>query len=198
MSDIDRSLRDTLGRVTGGVFSGLTHEFPIAARAEADLARACRVAGGPAPLPIPGRQGGSLPLVRAWSFRGRWRARWWESSLWVHPQVRNYKAAWLRAAELGLVPFVDAEPILRREGWTQHGDFDLDHVFPKSWALAASPPFEWVRLYPVDRVVNRLTGSRWEGPALRQYRTERRRWPRIVYANELQIAKMMGHPTWHE
>ena len=47
-------------------------------------------------------------------------------------------------------------------------------------------------------MVNHLTGGRWEGPAVRDYRSKKKPWPDIVYASELQIAKMVGHPTWGE
>jgi hypothetical protein len=53
---------------------------------------------------------------------------------------------------------------------------------------------EWVRLFPVWAEVNRSAGGR-EKWLLDGYRSKPERLGKVVYAKELQILKLLGHPV---
>jgi hypothetical protein len=104
--------------------------------------------------------------------------------VWASPKLRNYRSVWAAAAKAG---FVDPA--------TEWGDnVDIDHVFPKSWATSPGNGLKYVRLFPVWAEINRSAGAGREKSALGSgLRAKRKRG--IVYADELQVLKILGHPV---
>ncbi len=104
--------------------------------------------------------------------------------VWVSPNLKNYRSVWDMAAARG---FVDAA--------TEWGDnVDIDHVFPKSWANLPGSKLKYVRLFPVWAEINRSAGAGREKGALAARLTAKRK-KGIVYAEELQVLKILGHPV---
>lgn len=103
--------------------------------------------------------------------------------VFASPTVASYGGIWAKAAAMG---FVDAAH-----------DFgprvDIDHVFPKSWALRGDRQLAYVRLFPVWGEVNRSAGAGPEKAALKTGISVRTK-DGIVFAEELQVLKMLGHP----
>ena len=124
------------------------------------------------------------------SFRGTEVLALWpwdrddEPSVWVDPSFRNYVGAWRAAARSGVVE--DSEAFGRR--------VDIDHVYPKSWAVVDGMQMGWVRLFPVLAEVNRSAGGR-EKRLLDGFRGKPERLGSIVFARELQVLKLLGHPV---
>lgn len=109
--------------------------------------------------------------------------------VWVDPRYQSYRSAWLKAQEQGLV-----EPLESFGEWV-----DVDHLCARSWAIKAG--FSWVRLFPVWAEVNRSAGAGREKSMLRGNAGESlARRGGIVFASDLQIMKIIGHPvdTAHE
>jgi hypothetical protein len=107
-----------------------------------------------------------------------------EPSVWVNPTFANYVGAWNAASREAIVdPRRDYGP-----------GVDIDHVYPKSWAVVPGMQMEWVRIFPVWSEVNRSAGSR-EKWLLQEYRSKPIKLGRIVFATELQILKLLGHPV---
>jgi hypothetical protein len=104
--------------------------------------------------------------------------------VWASPKLGGYRAAW-RAATVG--GFVEAA-----SEWGDH--VDIDHVFPKSWANSPGSKLEYVRLFPVWAEINRSAGGGREKDALKRGVIPTRRQG-IVYAQELQVLKILGHPV---
>ena len=104
--------------------------------------------------------------------------------VWVSPKLKNYRSVWNRAAARG---FVDQA--------SEWGDnVDIDHVFPKSWAKLPGSKLKYVRLFPVWAEINRSAGARREKDALTAGFFAKRK-KGIVYAQELQVLKILGHPV---
>ena len=104
--------------------------------------------------------------------------------VWASPKLTDYRAVWNRAAAGG---FVDAA--------TEWGDnVDIDHVFPKSWANLPGANLKYVRLFPVWAEVNRSAGAGREKDGLKS-RLIAKRKQGIVYGQELQVLKILGHPV---
>jgi len=103
--------------------------------------------------------------------------------VWASPKLTGQRAVWDAAAAAGFV-----EPA------SEWGDnVDIDHVFPKSWANLAGSNLKYVRLFPVWAEVNRGAGGGGrERDALRVGLISTRNQG-IVYANELQVLKILGH-----
>lgn len=105
--------------------------------------------------------------------------------VWVDPRYQRYRAAWLLAQQQHLV-----EPISGIGEWV-----DVDHVVARSWAIKAG--FGWVRLFPVWAEVNRSAGGGRERTALQSGNPRQglARRGGLIFAGELQLMKMMGHPV---
>jgi hypothetical protein len=107
--------------------------------------------------------------------------------VWASPKLKNYRSVWNIAVTHG---FVDAA--------TEWGDnVDIDHVFPKSWANLPSSNLKYVRLFPVWAEINRSADAGREKSALTAGLIAKRR-KGIVYAQELQVLKILGHPVGTE
>lgn len=105
-------------------------------------------------------------------------------SVWASPRLAGYRAVWDAAAAGGFVEPAD-----------EWGDnVDIDHVFPKSWANLPGSNLRYVRLFPVWAEVNRSAGGGREKAALNAGLTARRKQG-IVFAQELQVLKILGHPV---
>jgi hypothetical protein len=106
------------------------------------------------------------------------------SIVWASPRLRDYRAVWDAAAAAGFV-----------EAANQWGDkVDIDHVFPKSWANAPGSKLKYVRLFPVWAEINRSAGAGREKDGLKAGLFPKRKQG-IVYAEELQVLKILGHPV---
>jgi hypothetical protein len=104
--------------------------------------------------------------------------------VWASPKLKSYRAVWDAAADRGLVD----------EASEWGPNVDIDHVFPKSWARTPGNNFRYVRLFPVWAEVNRSAGASREKGALSLGVTPKRKQG-IVYAQELQVLKILGHPV---
>lgn len=108
-------------------------------------------------------------------------------TVWASPKLRGYRAVWRDASAAG---FVDAA-----SEWGPN--VDIDHVFPRSWANLPGSRLEYVRLFPVWAEVNRAAGASREKLGLKGgVKAVRKRG--IVYAQELQVLKILGHPVGTE
>jgi len=104
--------------------------------------------------------------------------------VWASPKLKGYRAVWDAAARAGFV-----------EAASEWGDkVDIDHVFPKSWANSRGIDLKYVRLFPVWAEINRSAGASREKDALKRGFIPKRR-AGIVYAEELQVLKILGHPV---
>jgi len=104
--------------------------------------------------------------------------------VWASPKRRDYRAIWDAASAAG---FVEAA-----SEWGDH--VDIDHVFPRSWANSPGSNLKYVRLFPVWAEINRSAGGGREKDALNVGLFPRRQHG-IVYAEELQVLKILGHPV---
>ncbi len=104
--------------------------------------------------------------------------------VWASPKVRRYRLVWEKAVDLGFVEAAD----------TWGDNVDIDHVFPKSWANRPGSKIEFVRLFPVWAEINRSAGAGLEKKILNNgvFPTVK---SGIVFAEELQILKVLGHPV---
>jgi hypothetical protein len=104
--------------------------------------------------------------------------------VWASPKLKSYRAVWDAASAAGFV-----EPA------GEWGDnVDIDHVFPKSWANLPGSNLKYVRLFPVWGEVNRSAGAGREKGGLKTGVNPIRQHG-IVYAGELQVLKILGHPV---
>ena len=104
--------------------------------------------------------------------------------VWASPKLKDYRSVWDVAAVRG---FVDPA--------TEWGEnVDIDHVFPRSWANLPSSNLKYVRLFPVWAEINRSAGAGREKDALTAGLIATRK-KGIVYAQELQVLKILGHPV---
>jgi hypothetical protein len=103
--------------------------------------------------------------------------------VWASPKLKDYRAVWDAAVRLGFVE--DASEL--------GPNVDIDHVFPKSWANLPGSKLKYVRLFPVWAEVNRSAGGGREKSALRAGIFPKRN-EGFVYAEELQVLKMLNHP----
>jgi len=108
-------------------------------------------------------------------------------TVWASPMLKDYRSVWDAAARAGFV-----NPA------TEWGDnVDIDHVFPKSWATSRGSKLKYVRLFPVWAEINRSAGAGREKGALKTGFIAKRK-KGIVYAEELQVLKILGHPVGTE
>jgi len=105
--------------------------------------------------------------------------------VWASPKLKDYRAVWNEASAGG---FVDAA-----SEWGPN--VDIDHVFPKSWAISPGSNLKYVRLFPVWAEVNRSAGGGREKDALQTGMILNKRKQGIVLADELQVLKILGHPV---
>ena len=70
---------------------------------------------------------------------------------------------------------------------------DIDHVFPKNWANLPGSNVKYVRLFQVWAEINRSAGAGREKGALKAGLIAKHKG--IVYAQELQVLKILGHPS---
>lgn len=104
--------------------------------------------------------------------------------VWASPKLKTYRAVWSKASAAG---FVDASG--------EWGDnVDIDHVFPQSWANLPDSNLKYVRLFPVWAEINRSAGAGREKHGLKVGVTTTRKQG-IVFAQELQVLKVLGHPV---
>jgi hypothetical protein len=101
--------------------------------------------------------------------------------VWASPEMTTYRAVWAQAAAAGFV-----EPA---SNWGPQ--VDIDHVFPRSWAMLPSTNFAYVRLFPVWAEVNRQAGAGREKHGLQVGMIPTRR-SGVIYAQELQVLKILG------
>jgi hypothetical protein len=106
------------------------------------------------------------------------------TSIWVDPAYTAYRSAWNASALIGLVYSLDE--------WKGPKP-DVDHLYPRSWARLPGSEVSWVRLFPVWAEVNRSAGQR-EKRLLSGFRTKPILLGQIVFADELQILKIIGFP----
>ena len=106
-------------------------------------------------------------------------------SIWASPSLSGYRSVWRQAS---LDKWVD--PI---EEWGE--GTDIDHVYPKSWSLVPGMKMAYVRLFPVWAEVNRSAGAGREKTFLHKIRSKPLMIADIVYADELQVLKIIGHPV---
>jgi hypothetical protein len=104
--------------------------------------------------------------------------------VWASPKLKDYRAVWDAASAAG---FVEAA-----SEWGGH--VDIDHVFPKSWANLRGSNLKYVRLFPVWAEINRSAGAGREKGGLKAGVNPIRQ-NGIVYAQELQVLKILGHPV---
>jgi hypothetical protein len=104
--------------------------------------------------------------------------------VWASPKLKSYRAVWASAEAAGFVEDVD----------TWGDNVDIDHVFPKSWANLPGSTLKYVRLFPVWGEINRSAGAGREKDALK-VGTIPTPMQGIVYAEELQVLKILGHPV---
>lgn len=102
--------------------------------------------------------------------------------VWASPKLLNYRAIWNAASDAGFVE--------EAREWGKN--VDIDHVFPKSWANLPGSNLSYVRLFPVWAEVNRSAGAGRERHALKSGLIRKQG---LVYARELQVLKMLGHPV---
>src|SRR5262249_12507304 len=99
-------------------------------------------------------------------------------------KLGGYRAVWDAATAGGFV-----------EAASEWGDnVDIDHVFPKSLANLPGSNLEYVRLFPVWAEINRSAGAGREKHALKFGLLPTRK-EGIVFADELQVLKILGHPV---
>jgi hypothetical protein len=104
--------------------------------------------------------------------------------VWAAPSLRSYRAVWNAAHRVNLVDDLSE--------WGD--DVDVDHVYPKSWAKRHGPEIAYVRLFPAWAEVNRSAGaSREKADTTKPLIIEG-----IVFATELQVLKIIGHPVGTE
>ena len=104
-----------------------------------------------------------------------------ETCVWVVSTYSDYRGAWKKAANGGLV-----------DRLTEWGEgIDVDHLFPRSWAKKTGIETWLLRLHPVFREVNRSAGGGREKicPAMQPPASG------VIYAKGLQVMKMAGHPV---
>lgn len=104
-----------------------------------------------------------------------------ERCVWVVATYSNYRGAWNKAAEDGAVD--------KLADWGR--GFDVDHLFPRSWAEKNGIETWLLRLHPVYREVNRSAGGGREKacPAINPPSSG------VIYAKGLQVMKLLGHPV---
>lgn len=106
-------------------------------------------------------------------------------SVWAAPSLRAYRDVWNAACRAHLV-----------DALSEWGDnVDVDHLFPRSWVKIAPAPITYVRLFPVWAEVNRSAGAGREKSALTASALDVITDRGIVYATELQVLKLLGHPV---
>jgi hypothetical protein len=105
--------------------------------------------------------------------------------VWASPNLRGYRAVWSAAHDLKAVDEIDT--------WGK--GVDVDHVYPKSWATVAGMEMAYVRLFPAWGEVNRSAGAGREKSQLHELQLKPKRVGEIIYATELQVLKILGHPV---
>jgi hypothetical protein len=108
-----------------------------------------------------------------------------EVTVWASPHLRGYRSVWRAAARMNAV-----DPLA---AWGN--GIDVDHLYPKSWAKVAGMEMAYVRLFPVWQEVNRSAGAGREKAFLAEIKAKPIRSADLVYADELQVLKIIGHPV---
>jgi hypothetical protein len=105
--------------------------------------------------------------------------------VWAAPSLRSYRAVWNAAHRANLVDDLSV--------WGDN--VDVDHVYPKSWAKLPGMEMAYLRLFPVWAEVNRSAGAGREKAAVNDGSVNVVPIEGIVYATELQVLKIIGHPV---
>ncbi len=105
-------------------------------------------------------------------------------SVWCRMEYRNYRSAWTKAAAGGLV-----DPLSE---WGS--DVDLDHLIARRIARLNGFTGWFIRLHPVSQEINRSAGAGREKHGV-ETRMPWRQQDGIIFAGELEILKVIGHPV---
>lgn len=105
-------------------------------------------------------------------------------SVWCRLEYRSYRSAWTKAAACGLV-----DPL---SDWGS--DIDLDHLIARRIARLNGFANWFIRLHPVYQEVNRSAGAGREKHGI-ETRMPWRQEDGIIFAGELEILKVLGHPV---
>lgn len=105
-------------------------------------------------------------------------------SIWCRLEYRNYRTAWTKAAASGLV-----DPLSE---WGS--DIDLDHLIARRIARLNGFTKWFIRLHHVYQEINRSAGAGREKHGI-ETRMSWRRQDGIIFAGELEILKVIGHPV---
>jgi len=104
--------------------------------------------------------------------------------IWVIASYRAYRKAWEKAAQAKRV-----------DGLKEFGvGFDIDHLYPRSWTEEVEISTWWLRLWPVFQEVNRSAGAGREKSTFHAGGVARPKGG-IIYADDLQWLKIIGHPV---
>ena len=95
--------------------------------------------------------------------------------VWAHRDYPSYSAAWQDIYDLP-------------------DGYQVDHVYPRSWAEVAGMKVSWIRLFPVLAEVNTGAGRSWEKLWAGYYRDNPAPagMPELVYAEHYQILKILS------
>jgi hypothetical protein len=105
--------------------------------------------------------------------------------VWASPKLRGYRGLWKAAHRMDTVDSLDS--------WGE--GIDVDHVYPKSWARVKGMAMAYIRLFPVWAEVNRGAGAGREKSQLKDLRAMPKPLGDVVFADELQVLKIIGHPV---
>jgi hypothetical protein len=105
--------------------------------------------------------------------------------VWASPALSGYRTVWEAAHKMGVVSEIDT--------WGK--GIDVDHVYPQSWAKVAGMEMAYVRLFPAWAEVNRSAGAGREKARLHELQAHPEKVDDIVFAEELQVLKILGHPV---
>jgi hypothetical protein len=106
------------------------------------------------------------------------------ASVWCRVNYRAYRSAWHKAAAHGLV-----SPLSE---WGS--DIDLDHLLSRHAARNHGLQAWFIRLHPVYREINRSAGASREKSVREIFQLLVRKGG-IVFASELHMLKVLGHPV---
>lgn len=78
---------------------------------------------------------------------------------------------------------------------SSENNMDLDHLYPKSWAIKAEHHDWWLRMHPVFFPVNRQAGASMEKCHAFEFQKGKEPANGIVYALSYQLLKLLQHPV---